>query len=193
MRRLLITCFEPFGGSERNASQMAVAALPDTIFGYKLHKLCLPVVFGSAGEQVAAAIGEIRPDAVICVGEAGGRAAITPEMVAINLRYARIPDNAGNAPQDEPVRADGENALFSTLPVRAMAAAIEAAGIPAAVSYSAGTYVCNDTMYLVLEHLRDTGIPAGFIHVPAGDVLTAEQLATGLAAAIGTLAVAAEK
>ncbi len=188
MKRLLITCFEPFGGSGRNASQEAVAALPDTVAGFELCKRCLPVVFGTAGEQAIAAIDELSPDAVICVGEAGGRTAITPEMVALNLRFARIPDNAGAAPQDEPVLSGGENALFSTLPVRAMAQAINAAGIPAEVSYSAGTYVCNDTMYAVVEHLRDTGIPAGFIHVPAGDVLSTAQLAAGLAAAIEVLA-----
>ena len=184
---LLITCFEPFGGRWRNASQDAVAALPDAIGGFELRKRCLPVVFGAAGEQAIEAIAGLSPHAVICVGEAGGRTAITPEMVAINLRHARIPDNAGNAPQDEPVRANGENALFSTLPVRAMAAAINAAGIPAEVSYSAGAYVCNDTMYAVLDHLRGTEVPAGFIHVPAGDALAAEQLAAGLEAAIETL------
>ena len=168
MKRLLITCFEPFGGSERNASQMAVAALPDTIFGYKLHRLCLPVVFGSAGEQVAAAIGEIRPDAVICVGEAGGRAAITPERIAVNLDDTRIPDNAGEQPVDRPIAADGPAAYFSTLPVKRMAEAVRAAGVPAAVSYTAGTFVCNHLMYALLHwcgrHAPDTR--AGFMHVP---------------------------
>lgn len=186
--RLLITCFEPFGGAEKNASQEAVMALPNEICGIVLQKRCLPVVFGAAGEQAIEAIDELAPHAVICVGEAGGRAAITPEMVALNLRHARIADNAGAMPHDEPVVAGGENALFSTLPVRAMAEAINAAGVPAEVSYSAGTYVCNDTMYLVLAHLLDKNVPAGFVHVPAGNALSIDSMVAGLTAAIGALA-----
>ena len=184
MKHLLITCFEPFGGRSENVSHNVVEALPDSAGSYALSKLCLPVEFGRAAKIAIEAIDNLRPAAVVCVGEAGGRAAITPEMVALNLRHARIPDNAGFQPYDEPVMAGGENALFSTLPVRAMAEAILAAGVPAEVSYSAGTYVCNDLFYLVLDHLKGSGVPAGFIHVPADGSLSAQQLAAGLEAAI---------
>ena len=185
---ILVTGFDPFGGETINPAWEAVSRLPDEIGACRVEKLCVPTVFGEAGRVALERAARVRPKAVLCVGQAGGRSAVTPEMVAINLRHARIADNAGAMPQDEPVVAGGENALFSTLPVRAMAQAINAAGIPAEVSYSAGTYVCNDTMYAVVEHLRDTGIPAGFIHVPAGDVLSTAQLAAGLAAAIEVLA-----
>ena len=185
-KRLLITCFEPFGGREKNASQEAVMALPDEIGPYKVHRLCLPVVFGEAAEVALAEVGRLDPDAVVCVGEAGGRGAITPEMVAINLRFARIPDNAGNTPQDEPVVEGGDAAIFSTLPVRAMAQAIRKKGLPGEVSYSAGAYVCNDLMYLMLHHLAKRGVPCGFVHVPALG-LDAEQATRGLVAAIETL------
>ena len=105
-------------------------------------------------------------DAVLCVGQAGGRRAVTPEKVAINLRYASIPDNAGHQPQDESVVPGGPTAYFSTLPVRAQAAAIQQAGLPGAVSYSAGSYVCNDLMYSLLHHFAGTNTRAGFLHVP---------------------------
>ena len=188
MKHLLITCFEPFDGRSENASRCAVEALPDSAGPFALSKACLPVEFGRAAEIAISVIDNLQPAAVVCVGEAGGRASITPEMVALNLRHARIPDNAGFQPYDEPVVAGGENALFSTLPVRRMAEAISAAGIPAEVSYTAGTYVCNDLFYLVLDHLKGSGVPAGFIHVPADGGLSAQQLAAGLEAAIETLA-----
>ena len=187
MDSVFITCFEPFGGRSSNASAEAVFALPSTIGSFELHRLCLPVAFRKAAERAIAAIDKLSPAAVICVGEAAGRTAITPEKVALNLRTARIPDNAGFQPVDEPVIEGGANALFSTLPVREMAEAICEAGIPAEISYSAGTYVCNDLFYLVLDHLGDSGVPAGFIHVPADGELTAAQLATGLGAAISVL------
>ncbi|MBE7004785.1 MAG: pyroglutamyl-peptidase I [Ruminococcaceae bacterium] len=186
-KRLLLTCFEPFGGREHNASRDALAALPDAVGGYTLHKLCLPVVFGAAAERALAAASALRPDAIVCVGEAAGRAAITPELVAINLQYARIPDNLGNAPMDAPCVAGGENALFATLPVRRMARAVCDAGLPGEVSYSAGAYVCNDLFYRVLHRYRDAAVRCGFIHVPAGDAWRAEDLAAGLAACIRAL------
>ena len=187
MDSVFITCFEPFGGRSSNASAEAVFSLPSIIGSFELHRLCLPVAFRKAAERAIAAIDELSPAAVICVGEAAGRTAITPEKVALNLRTARIPDNAGFQPVDEPVIEGGANALFSTLPVREMAEAIREAGIPAEISYSAGTYVCNDLFYLVLDHLGDSGVPAGFIHVPADGELAAAQLATGLEAAISVL------
>lgn len=185
-KRLLITCFEPFGGRLVNASRDAVFALPDVTGTFEVQRLCLPVVFGRAAELALAEAGRLRPDVVMCVGEASGHSAITPEMVAINLRFARIPDSEGNAPLDEPVLEGGESALFSTLPVRAMAEAVREAGLPGDVSYSAGAYVCNDLMYLMLHHLAGTGVPCGFVHVPAQG-LDAGRAARGLMAAIGAL------
>jgi len=186
---LLVTCFEPFGGSDRNASQEAVMAMPDKIGPFDVRKACLPVVFGEAGARVCELVDELSPVAVVCVGEAGGTQAIAIETRATNLRQARIADNAGQAPQDEPVVEGGTDWLAATLPVGDMVAAVEAAGIPAEPSQSAGTFVCNDTLYLVLDHLRNTDVPAGFIHVPAGDALSNEQLAAGLTAAIAALGI----
>ncbi len=186
-KRLLITCFEPFGGSDRNASQEAVMALPDKIGPFDVRKACLPVVFGEAGARVCELVDELSPVAVVCVGEAGGTQAIAIETRATNLRQARIADNAGQAPQGEPVVEGGPQSLPATLPTGDMVAAIGDAGIPVELSQSAGTFVCNDTLYLVLRHLGGSDVPAGFIHVPAGDALSNEQLVTGLIAAVGAI------
>lgn len=182
--KLLITGFEPFGGEERNASWDAVALLPERIGPWELDKLCLPVVYGEAFRVLAPHLAEKRPDAVICVGQAGGRTAITPERVAVNLRDARIPDNAGNQPRDEAVEPQGPAAYFSTLPVRQMTEVIRSAGIPAALSLSAGAFVCNDLFYLLMHSLAGSGVPGGFIHVPAAKDLPPDQTARGLALAI---------
>ena len=164
--KLLITGFEPFGGENINASWEAVQTLPSQIGPWELIKICLPVEFGRAAEIVLAKLKEIGADAVICVGQAAGRNEITPELVGINLRHAGIPDNAGFQPQDAPIAQDGPAAYFSTLPVRQMAQAVSDRGIPARVSYSAGAYVCNDILYLLLHRLASSSVPAGFIHVP---------------------------
>ena len=166
MKSLLITGFEPFGGEEINPSWEAVCRLPDEINGYSVNKLLLPVVFGNAAEEAIKKANEIDPDVIICIGQAGGRSAITPELVAINLRYAKIPDNSGNQPIDEPIIVGGDNALFSTIPARKIAAAIEALGIPSQLSYSAGSYVCNDLLYTLLMHFKGSKTRVGFIHVP---------------------------
>ena len=179
----LLTCFEPFGGRELNMSRAAVMALPEEAAGRKLIKLCLPVVFGQAAEIAAAEAKRLGVSAVLSVGEAGGRKAMTPELVALNLRYARIPDNLGQTPVDEPVVPGGENALFSTLPARSMAAAIAAAGLPGEASYSAGAYVCNDLFYGLLHAFRGTEVRCGFIHVPA-EGFSPAALARGLLAAL---------
>ena len=166
MKTLLITGFEPFGGETINPAWEAVRALPEQIGGWQLRKLQIPTVFGLAAARTLACAAECRPDAVLCIGQAGTRSAVTPEYVGINLRHARIADNLGNQPQDEPVVPGGPTAYFATVPVRAMTAAIEAQGIPAAVSYTAGTYVCNDLLYTLLHHYAETPVRAGFIHVP---------------------------
>ena len=164
-------------------SREAVLALPERIGGWTVRRRCLPVAFGLAAEEAAAAAEETGAEAVLCVGEAGSRKAVTPELVALNLRHARIPDNRGLQPKDEPAVPGGENALFSTLPARRMAEGIAAAGIPAEVSYSAGVYVCNDLFYGLLHRFRASGPPCGFIHVPAEGFSPAE-LARGLLAAV---------
>ena len=166
MKKLLITGFDPFGGETINPAWEAVKALPDVVGEYELTKMEIPTVFGAASREVLDMAQEVQPDVILCIGQAGGRKAITPEMVGINLRHARIADNAGNQPQDEPVAADGPAAYFATVPVRQMTAAIEAAGIEASVSYTAGTFVCNDTLYTLLHHYAGTPVQAGFVHVP---------------------------
>ena len=163
---MLVTGFEPFGGETVNPAWEAVSRLPERVGEWTLRALRLPTVFGSAAEAAAAEAEKIGAQAILCVGQAGGRAGVTPEMVGINLRCAGIPDNAGSMPQDEPVVPDGPAAYFSTLPVRRMAEAIEEAGVPAGVSYTAGVYVCNDLLYSLLHRFRDTGVRVGFIHVP---------------------------
>ena len=166
MKKLLITGFEPFGEEKINPSWEALKLLPDNIAGYEIHKLLLPVVFGDAAQIVIDEVGKICPDVIISIGQAGGRDAITPELVGINLRNASIPDNCGNKPTDEPIILNGADAHFSTLPVRKIADMINEKGIPSKVSYSAGAYVCNDVLYTLLAHYKGTEVLVGFIHVP---------------------------
>ena len=166
MKRMIITGFEPFGGESINPSWEIVKALPDVVGDYELTKLCVPVVFGGAAELVLERAGEIQPDVILSIGQAGGRSAITPEKVAINLRHASIPDNAGNKPSDEPIVSGGETAYFSTLPVRRMTEAISASGVSAQLSYTMGSYVCNDLTYILLSHFHGSKTGVGFIHVP---------------------------
>ena len=165
-KRLLVTGFEPFGGEPVNPSWEAVSRLPDIIRGYSILKLKVPTVYGKASEAVIRCFESTAASAVIAVGQAGGRNGITLEMAAINLRYSDIPDNDGNIFRDTPVNPDGENAYFTTLPIRNIACSISENGFPAHVSYSAGTFVCNDLMYSLLHHFRGTKVKCGFIHVP---------------------------
>jgi pyroglutamyl-peptidase len=166
MKKLLITGFDPFGGESLNPSWEAVRALPATIGPWQVERLMLPTVFGRAAAAVLQAAEKLQPDAVICVGQAGGRSGITPEVVGINLREARIPDNAGQQPVNEPVVPGAPAAYFATLPVRGMVAAMQEEGIACGLSYTAGAFVCNDVLYTLLHHYDGTGVQAGFIHVP---------------------------
>lgn len=166
MKKLLITGFDPFGGENINPSWEAVKELPDHIGDWQITKMEIPTVFGAAADQVIAAAEGLQPNAILCIGQAGGRAAVTPEVVAINLQEARIPDNLGNQPMNIPVVKGGPAAYFATVPVREMVQTIQAASIPAALSYSAGTFVCNDVLYRLLHHFDGTATQAGFIHVP---------------------------
>ena len=165
---LLITGFAPFGGENINPSYQAVKALPDEIAGASVIKLEIPVSFKGAFPVIKRAMDQYRPQAILNVGQAGGRSKITVERIAINLSDARIPDNDGFKPQDEPVDIHGENAYFSTLPVKKIVKTLNCSGIPADLSYSAGVYVCNAVMYQVLHEVQKyTPKPlAGFIHVP---------------------------
>ncbi len=166
MPKLLITGFDPFGGDALNPAWQAVKNLPDTTAGFELCKLEIPTVFGAAAETVLAKAAEFQPHVILCVGLAAGRSAVTPERIAVNIRDARIPDNAGHQPQGEWCCPEGPAAYFATVPVEAMAQAIREAGIPGAVSNSAGTFVCNDTLYQLLHHYAGTSTRVGFLHVP---------------------------
>ena len=165
-KTILVTGFEPFGGESLNPSWEAVKLLPDMINGHRICKLEIPVVYGKAAEKIIETAEKLDLCAILSVGQAGGRARVTPEMSALNLRYSLAPDNAGRICLDEPVDRNGENSYFSTIPVRKIAKALNDSGIDAAVSYTAGTFVCNDVMYSILRHFRDTGVKCGFIHVP---------------------------
>lgn len=164
--KLLITGFDPFGGAQINPSWEAVQQLPDRIGDYELCKLQIPTVFDGAAQRVLERAAEWKPDVILCVGQAAGRSAVTPERIGINVRSARIPDNAGVQPQEQPVVAGGPDGIFSTLPVAEMAASISSAGLPGAVSNSAGTFVCNDVLYTLLYQYSGTPVRVGFVHVP---------------------------
>lgn len=166
--RILLTGFDPFGGDTLNPSWTAVQALHGRrIGGHRVVALQLPTTFAGSLRVLKAAMRQHTPAIVLGVGQAGGRAQLSIERVAINLQDARIPDNAGAQPVDEPVVAAGPAAYFSTLPIKAMLAALHAHGLPAEISHSAGTYVCNHIAYAML-HLaaRRRGTRAGFIHIP---------------------------
>ena len=195
MKKLLITGFEPFGGQTINPSWQSVLALENQIGDYSITKLEIPTAFKFGAEKVLEKAEEIRPDVIICVGQAGGRNAITPEVVAINLMDANIPDNLGYKPINERILPTGENAYFSNLPIREMVNAISGEGIPAKLSYSAGAFVCNEVLYTLLHKFKNTNVRVGFIHVPflpeqtdgATPSLEKEQIVKALTLAIKTL------
>ena len=192
MKKLLITGFDPFGGESVNPRWEAVKLLPDTVGNYQLHKLQIPTVFGLAPQKVLEAARAIEPDVIISVGQAGTRDSVTPERIGINMRSARIADNAGRIPVEERIVPDGPDGLFSPLPVAAMVDAIRAANLPATISNTAGTFVCNDTLYSLLHHYQGTPVRCGFIHVPwlpeqGTPNLTLEHTVQALIAAISAL------
>ena len=166
--KILVTGFDPFGGEKVNPALEAVKSLPSKIRGAEIAWVEIPTVFYKASKVLEAEIEKYQPDVVLCIGQAGGRASLTPERVAINQDDARIPDNQGNQPIDTPIREDGQAAYFSTLPIKAMVKAIKEEGLPATVSNTAGTFVCNHLMYQAL-YLADKKFPnmrAGFMHIP---------------------------
>jgi len=166
--KVLITAFEPFGGQEVNSALETMRLLPDCIGKLQILKQEVPTVFYKSIQTVWQAMEQKKPDAIISLGQAGGRSCISIERIAINVDDASIADNEGNKPIDKRIFEDGENAYFSTLPIKAMVEAIKAAKIPAEISNSAGTYVCNHLMYGILYKINKErlNIKAGFIHLP---------------------------
>ncbi|MBQ5992202.1 MAG: pyroglutamyl-peptidase I [Clostridia bacterium] len=183
-KTLLITGFAPFGAEAVNPSWEAVKALPEHIGAWTLHKLLLPVEYGRAAKLALKAAEDCGADAILCAGLAAGRTAVTPEAVGVNARDAAIPDNAGRKCEGEPVEPDGPAAFFSTLPVRRMTEAIHAAGIPAKLSYTAGTYVCNDLLYTLLCRFSGTQVRVAFVHIPLEKDLPLGESIRALIAAI---------
>ena len=165
MSTILVTGFEPFATSSLNPSGEIVKAL----IGDDLVTAILPVVFFFFFSQLKELIDLHKPTAVLCLGQAEGRSAMTPERIAINLDDARIPDNAGNQPKEQKIIADGADGYFSTQPIEQMVTSMKAAGIPASISLSAGTFVCNHIFYVMQDYLKDSSIISGFMHVPLMD------------------------
>ena len=199
--KILLTAFDPFGGEKINPALESVKLVANQIGDVEVVKLEVPTVFHKSIKTVQAAIEKERPDAVLCIGQAGGRFDMNPERVAINVDDARIKDNEGNQPIDVPVFEDGEPAYFSTLPIKAMVKAMCDAGIPASVSNTAGTFVCNHLMYGVLYTLDKwyPGVRGGFMHVPfipsqvvnrkpAAPCLSMEMIAKGIEASLVAIA-----
>ncbi|WEG16578.1 pyroglutamyl-peptidase I [Alkalihalophilus pseudofirmus] len=176
MKKILVTGFEPFLDHEDNPTRKIAAAIDGEVIGeYEVKVAVLPVTFSEAAGKVREKIEETNLDAVIMLGLAAGRNRITPERVAINCNDGEV-DNDGVKKQDEEIVEGGPAAYFSTLPIRTFVDRLTEAGIPAAISNTAGTYVCNNIMYQTLHYLkgRDLNIPAGFIHVPGS-----QQMALG--------------
>ncbi|WP_044564988.1 pyroglutamyl-peptidase I [Anaerococcus provencensis] len=165
--KILVTGFDPFGGEPTNPAIESVKRIDEKIEGAEIIKLEIPTVFHKAADVVEAKIKEVQPDVILSIGQAGGRYGITVERVAINEDDARIEDNEGNQPIDVKIREDGAPAYFASLPIKAMVEEIKKENIPASVSNSAGTFVCNHIMYQDLYLAEKYGnIKAGFIHVP---------------------------
>ena len=168
MKKILVTGFDPFGGEAINPATESVKQLPDEILGVQILKREIPTVFDRSIEVLYGILKEEQPDVVICVGQAGGRPNITVERIAINQDDARIPDNDGKQPIDRTIFEEGPAAYFSTLPIKAMVRDMKEAGIPAAVSNTAGTFVCTHIMYGALHYaaLHQPSLKAGFVHIP---------------------------
>lgn len=166
--KLLITGFDPFGNENINPAWEAVKLLPSKIENVEVIKLQIPTVFKKSINTILEGAKEHKPDVIICVGQAGGRYDLTIERVAINLDDARIKDNEDNQPIDESIYTDGQDAYFTSLPLKAIVKEIQNNNIPASISNTAGTYVCNHVMYGVLYHIEKDAIAkkGGFIHVP---------------------------
>lgn len=169
MKKIVVTGFEPFGGETVNPALESAKQLKDWhVEGYQVVVREIPTVFGLSCERLIQAIEETDPDLVICIGQAGGRPDITVERVAINVNDASIPDNGNNQPVDTPIVEGGPVAYWSTLPIKAMVKDMKESGIPASVSQTAGTFVCNHLFYGLMHYLAQSekAIRGGFIHIP---------------------------
>ena len=167
MLRVLLTGFEPFNNGRLNPSEQLVLRIkPDDVPGAQIMTSVLPVVYGESAKALIALIEEHQPDVVICFGQAEGRTAITPERFAVNLDDASIADNKGSIRVDQIIQVSGPTAYESTLPVKELVSALKAEGIPAAISLSAGTFVCNHIFYELQHALRGKPVQSGFVHVP---------------------------
>ena len=188
MQTVLLTGFEPFDNDLVNPSWEAARELDGVQVseGVQIVARCLPCAFATAGEYLAQLISELKPAMVIATGLAPGRSEISIERVAININDARIPDNLGQQPIDTAVVVDGPAAYFSTLPIKAIVKALRDAGFAAAVSQTAGTFVCNQVFYLLQHRLAGAGVRSGFIHVPSSPPAGQPSLVDGLRLAVST-------
>jgi len=196
MTTVLLTGFEPFGGETTNPSWSTVQEVARNWGGpEKIVAVELPVDFAAVDRALLDALERVRPDLVICVGQAGGAAALAVERIAINVDDARIPDNHGFQPIDEPVVVGAPAAYFSTLPIKAAVAELGRLGVPAVVSQSAGTYTCNHVYYRLMHELEGTDVRGGFVHVPFAPEQTVgtttpwmsiDTMVRGLTAIVGT-------
>ena len=191
--KIIVTGFDPFGGETINPSIECVKALPE-IEGVELIRLELPTVFKESAKRLNEVINDVKPDAVLSVGQAGGRPGITMERIAINVDDARIPDNISQQPIDETIQTEGEAAYFTTLPIKRIVKAIREAGISAEVSNSAGTFVCNHIMYQALfaATKADKPFKAGFMHIPFIPEQTADKPSLPLEESTKALQIAIE-
>lgn len=178
--KIVVTAFEPFGGEVINPANEALQLLEEEVQGVKIVKLVVPTVFGKAINTIEAILEKEKPNVVICIGQAGGRADITVERIAINIDDAKMADNEENMPVDKPIIKDGPAAYFSTLPIKKIVEKIKDHGIPASVSNSAGTFVCNHLMYGLLDTIdkQKLNTIGGFIHVPYIPQQTLEKINT---------------
>lgn len=172
-KRVLVTGFDPFGGASENPSQTVAMRFHEQVIRHHDFRIevlghTIPTVFQQSAAVLSALIARLEPDVVVCVGQAGGRSQVTPERIALNLDDARIPDNQGNQPVDAAIVPDGPAGYWSTLPIKRIVHNLRVQGIPAAVSNSAGTFVCNHLFYHLMHllHTEYTHIRGGFVHVP---------------------------
>lgn len=200
MKKVLVTGFDPFGGEKVNPALEAIKLLKGKRTDNYSIEICeIPTVFKRSIETLSNAIQSSHPDIVICIGQAGGRSSITVERVAINVDDARIPDNEGNQPIDIPVIAGGPVAYWSTLPIKAMVKNMQEKGIPASISQTAGTFVCNHIFYGLMNRIeqnKSSSIKGGFIHIPflpeqtvhrpASPSMSLDMIVSGLEIAIDT-------
>jgi len=198
--KILVTAFEPFGQSGRNSSLETMMTLPDSIGDCEIVRLMLPVIYDRCAEILIEKISDISPSAVVCLGQAEGRSTITPEYTAVNVKHSSSADNAGQMFSLSPIIEGAPDGYITTLPVGRIVENMKNAGFPASLSFTAGSYVCNNLMYRAIHYCKPLGIKAGFIHLPlsyeiaaaegkAGQVLTLPQhvLTDGITSALAVV------